>query len=350
MSILVSSIVITGGLVLSSITVNAATVKNGWAKATATTWCYYNKGKLVKNSWLSINSQKYYIDNTGAIISNKWYQVAGKWYYLRPDGTLAKDITPSHVTVGKFECAYSSIQDAINNVPNCAITLVIQPGTYYEHITSIGKNISMQGTNKTTCIVRDDSGNYFNAPLTISGNGNISNLTFISTHDKSNYGVPSYAMHSDSNGSGTLTFTNCNFTSYQNSAVGIGMHQSQTIIFDSCQFTKDASFDASHNSGAFYCHNAVASNTTNQHLIIKNSQMTTNLGIVMRIDDANTIYGGKNSQMDIGLYNNTLTSAERGKSNIINVYNDPINVGVCGQIRLVKDSSINGITFAKFIK
>jgi len=321
LSILLSSIVITSYLVFSNTVVNAAEIIQ-----------------------LKQTKSTIYMDSNGAQQTG-WIYSNGKWVYLRADGTLASEINVNNITIGKTGCVYSSIQEAINKVPNCAVTLIINPGTYYEHLKSIGKNISMQGTNKDTCIVRDDSGDYHNAPLTISGSGKISNLTFISTHNKADYKIPSYAVHCDANGAGTLIFSNCKLVSYQNSAVGIGLHQNQTLIFDNCEFRKISSYNANYNSGAFYCHNAQNSNVTNQHLIVKNSKITTNMGFALRIDDANTYSNGINSVMDIAFYNNTLSSDKKGESdNLINFRNKPLNGGISGQIKLVKDSSGNNVS------
>jgi len=234
----------------------------------------------------------------------------------------------------------------INSVPGCLITLVIYPGNYNEHVVLIGRNISLQGINKDTCIIQDDSGSYYNAPLSASGNGKISNLTFISAHNKSNYKIPGYALHCDYAGAGTLTFTNCSFTSYQNSAVGIGMHQSQTLIFENCDIRKNANYDG----GAFYCHNDGGNNVNNQHLIVKDCHITTTIGFALRVDDASTFNHNKNSQMDIAFYNNTLYSDQKGILDIINFRDKSLNGGISGQIQLVKGSSGNNVDCLNFLK
>jgi len=266
----------------------------------------------------------------------------GDWHFIRSDGTVADDITPSHVTVGKARCAYSSIQQAINSVPNCLITLVIYPGTYNEHLVLIQRNISLQGTNKDTCIIQDDSGNYYNAPLTSSGNGQISNLSFISTHNKANYTIPSYALHCDAYGAGTMKFSNCKFLSYQNSAVGIGMRQDQTIIFDNCEIENISNYGA-----GFYCHNAQFQNVTNQHLILENCNITTNSNTSMSVEDANIFYHNTNSQMDMAFINNTFNASVKGNS-IISFRDKPLNGGICGQIKLTKDSSGNNVSVLNY--
>lgn len=332
----------------------------GWSKSGNSLYYFNSKNGMIKG-WINYNNQWYYTDLNGKMVKGLvtirgsqyyfnscgikqtgWVNFGnGDWHYLRSDGTVSNDITPNHVTVGKSGCAYSSIQQAINSVPDCLITLVIHPGIYNEHVVLIGKNISLQGINKDTCIIQDNSGDYYNAPLSASGNGKISNLTFISTHNNANYTIPSYALHCDYAGTGTLTFTNCSFTSYQNSAVGIGMHQSQTIIFDDCDIRKNDSY----NGGAFYCHNDVGNNVTDQHLIIKNSHITTNIGVAIRVDDASIFNYNKNSQMDIAFYNNTLSSDQKGISNNIVYFRDkPINDGISGQIELTKDSSGNNVS------
>jgi len=239
---------------------------------------------------------------------------------------------------------YSIIQEAINfakQIPDKKIIIKIHPGEYKEHLILNGERISLLGTNRDTCIIRDDSGDYVKAPLTASGNANISNLTFLSTHnDKIAYAIPSYAVHLDSPGAGTMTFKNCKMVSMQNSAVGIGTQQDQTLIFDHCEIRKNSSYAG----GAFYCHNSSFSNVTNQHIIVKNCHITTNIGSALKIDDANTFNNGNNSPMDIAFYNNTLSSDQLDEDTDVVCFRDaPLNDGISGQIKLVKDSHGNNI-------
>ena len=250
----------------------------------------------------------------------------------------------NYVIVDKTGGDYVCIQDAVDDVDDSSsnpVTIIIRPGIYKEHLSLIGRDLSLVGMDRDTCIIQDDSGDYYKAPLTISGNAFISNLTFISTHDNgTTYKIPSYAVHCDSAGAGLLTFSNCKLTSYQNSAIGIGMQQNQTLVFADCEFRKNASY----NGGSFYCHNDQFSNVLNQHLIIKIFNITTNLGYAMKIDDANTYNGGTNSPMDIALYNNVLYSDEKGVSDIVLFRDAPLNGGISGQIKLVQDSSGNNIS------
>ena len=248
------------------------------------------------------------------------------------------------LVVGKSGGDYASIQDAIDNAydtPSNPVTIIIKPGVYHEYIISVGRNISLVGVDKETCIIRNDSGDYYKAPLKISGNGYVSNLTFLATHDDNiKCKIPSYAVQCDSEGAGKLTFYNCKLVSNQNSAVGIGMHQDQTIIFDKCEFIKNSIYGC----GSFYCHNDVTSNITNQHLVIKDCHITTSSGVAMRIDDANMYNGGTNSSMDISFYNNILHSEEKEELNVVYFRDISINGGICGQIKLNADSFGNNVS------
>jgi len=148
-SILVSSIVITCSLALSSIPVNAAGISGwkqikstiylfsngvkvtGWSKSGNSLY-YFTSSKGMTTGWIKYNNQWYYTASNGKMVKGLvtiggsqyyfnscgvkqtgWVNFGhGDWHYLRSDGTVANDITPNHVTVGKARCAYSSIQQA----------------------------------------------------------------------------------------------------------------------------------------------------------------------------------------------------------------------------------------------
>lgn len=279
---------------------------------------------------------------TGLVLINK-DQITINPVVSKVVASIPSNTTENVIKVSKDDSRdYHTIQDAIIAAQGMGhkVSIEIYPGVYKEHLELVGKNISLIGINKDTCIIRDDSGDYTKAPLSISGDANISNLTFISSHDDgTEYAIPSYAVHCDSPGAGTTTFFNCKMVSYQNSAVGIGLQQDQTIVFDTCELRKISNY----NSGSLYVHNSQFNNITNQHLIVKNCNITTDLGLAMKVDDANTYIKGTNSPMDIAFYNNNFSSDELGKVKIIWFRDTPLNGGISGQIKLAKDSSGNNI-------
>ena len=153
------------------------------------------------------------------------------------------------------------------------------------------------------------------------------------------YDIPSYAVHADNSGAGTMHFRNCKMVSFQNSAVGVGLHQDQTFILDNCELHKESDYEG----GSLYAHNSQVNDVTNQKLIVKNCNITTSVGYAVKIDDANTYNGGANSQMEMSFYNNVCYSGTLGKTNAIWFRDAPINGGVSGQIMLKEDSFGNNV-------
>jgi len=207
-----------------------------------------------------------------------------------------------------FKCDFNTIQSAIDFARVYAprkVTLLLKDSQYEEALQLVGNtNISMIGENQTVII--NKTGDYYTPPMNYSGEGYFENITFINNHDTSaTYTIPGYALHCDSPGAGTTKFKNCTFISKQNSSVGIGMQQDQTLIFENCEFYKQDT-GSPYNGGSLYCHNDQFSNVINQHLIIKNCYISSDLGLAMKIDDANTCTGGTDSPMDISFQNNIL--------------------------------------------
>jgi len=74
-----------------------------------------------------------------------------------------------NIIVAKFGGDYSTIQEALDSANDSALNPVvirIMPGTYYEVLRIYkGRYISLVGVDKRTCIIRNDSGDYYKAPL-----------------------------------------------------------------------------------------------------------------------------------------------------------------------------------------
>lgn len=242
----------------------------------------------------------------------------------------------NYVTVGKTNADFTSIKDALDSTTS-DIAIKLLQGIYLEslNIFATTRKVSIIGVDRDNCIIQNNSGDYYKAPLNCSGNIYVENVSFIATHtDVTTYAIPAYAVHADSNGAGTMHFKNCKMVSYQNSAVGIGLHQDQTFILDNCELIKISDRDG----GSLYAHNAQASNVTNQKLIVKNCIIKTDFGFVIKIDDANTYNDGINSQMAITFYFNVVHSETMPKDQRVWYRDASINGGVSGQITLTDDS------------
>ena len=256
------------------------------------------------------------------------------------DRYYRKSMTDNVITVGQGH-DYATIQAAVNAAADSKdnpVTILIMPGVYNESVNIGGqRHISLIGVNKKTCIVRNDTGYYDNAPLEISGDVMVKNLTFIATHDATK-DVPvdslrSYAVHADFEGAGTAEFIDCDMISMQNAAFGSGLHQDQTIKLIRCNLFSHTPAESSMLiNGSLLCHSAVAGNTSNQHLIIDDCRVESDLSYAVYINDANQMFGDKTgTDMDVTFYNNLFYSHEKGKTGVI--HKDP-GPGFSGTIKL----------------
>lgn len=221
--------------------------------------------------------------------------------------------------------------------------ILLEPGEYKEVIDlRANKFVNIVGLpNKTTKII-DKTGDYYSSPLNISGDGYFKNLTFVANHDEVNGVMPeitSYAVHIDWAGEGDLLFENSTFISYQNSAVGIGMHQSQTITFKDCIFYTNSDYGAS-----VYAHNNVSSGVTDQLLIFENCLFISEKGDSLRLDDSNIIFDdGLGNDMTVKFINNYFYSKEKKRGTFF-AFNKPIGKEtLSGRIKLDQSSSGNNI-------
>ena len=133
----------------------------------------------------------------------------------------------------------------------------VLPGTYEEYVVmGSSDGVSIVGTDRNQCIIIDNSGEYNKAPLRVSGNAYISNLTLIATHkNAANYVTngnlninPSYALHiddrhADDNNTYRCTIENCILISEQNPAVGIGLDKNQVIELINCECIRQQTND-----------------------------------------------------------------------------------------------------------
>jgi len=249
----------------------------------------------------------------------------------------------STIIVAKYGGDYTTIQGALDNASDTAlnpVTIMITPGTYRESLNICnGRYISLVGVDKRTCIIRDDSGDYYKAPLNIAGNVKVSNLTVMATHDLGTPALKSYAIHHDFPGTGTSEINNCILISEQNSAIGIGLQDQQTLIINDCELYKQDTGDT-YDMGALYIHNKQANGAINQKLIVKNSRIEADHGYACVIQDANNRKGGglgDARDTTISLYNNVFWSKTLGDTGIISG-DAPLGAGTWGYIQLTADS------------
>lgn len=167
------------------------------------------------------------------------------------------------------------------------ITIIVFPGVYNEVLNIKGQHyVSLIGINRETCVIKNDTAHYNNAPLRIHGACYVANLSFITTADKysSNTGtgheawkkdvlagvsnptwlttLGSYAVHCDdvTNGESTTSiFENCYMYSDTFPAFGAGMQLNNTIYLLNCDLLTSIDEDIYHakklnSQGTLLCH------------------------------------------------------------------------------------------------
>jgi hypothetical protein len=294
------------------------------------------------------------------------YEAYGKYLNvnLMPSGVVKS--TNNVLIVAKSGGHYDTIMDAVRRAGDSAdnpVTILIMPGVYNESVDlrlyGIGRHISLVGVNKHTCIIKNDTGNYYTPPLNLGGNAYIANLTIIATHDNpteqsgKTFGdpdyLPSYGIHMDDIGEGVNEIYNCVVTSYHNAAIGMGLHNNQTNIINGCELYKldDSSPYKEQLAfiGALIAHNFQLSGSTNQKLIVKNSYIYSNYGVAMRLVDANHDVGGSaDDERDtvFSFYNNVIFS-ETLKKACVTYTPSPETGCLAGYITLGEDSYGNNI-------
>ena len=219
------------------------------------------------------------------------------------------------------------------------VTILVYPGTYEEVVKAFGgKNLSIIGINRDTCVIRDDTGFYENCPLRIGGNSYVANLTLISTHkNATNYIVnnvlqynPSYALHIDDRHPNddddyVCTIENCRLYCEQNPAIGIGLDKNQTVNIIDCEIeTKEttdmlavtsavsSAWGYKPSGGAVFYHALYRGNYTNdngyQKLVLKNNIIKSNIPNAVSGER-----GGMMNQVEFTFVGNSGYSTNNGK-------------------------------------
>lgn len=259
------------------------------------------------------------------------------------DGSNPLGNSNNVITVGKSGAMFDTINKAVDyarpmaNINN-QFTIIVYPGTYKEVVNLLGTAyISIVGVNKVTCILRDDSGQYINAPLRVQGNCFIHNMTIISTHDDDPSAdiesLRGYAVHADDPGEGTTEFNNCVMISHQTAAFGCGMHTNQTVKLINCELYSYCPGESTMKDlGALFLHDGQGA--TNQNVIIKNCTIKSLYGKSMYL---NGHYG---TEVNVSFYNNMFWCEETGKDSI---RLDSPNGGISNNIKLNADSYGNNV-------
>lgn len=228
------------------------------------------------------------------------------------------------------------------------ITIIVYPGVYDEVLFIKGTHyVSLIGTNRETCVIKDDSAHYNNAPLRIQGACYVANLSFIATADKysSDTGtgheawkkdvlagasvfpwmntIGSYAVHCDDDTNGEFTtclFENCYMYSDTFPAFGSGMQLNNTIYLLNCDLLTSIDEDIYNanklnSQGTILCHGYYPESPVaepKQSLIVKDCRIS---GINSKCLN---MYNSDNApKADITFINNTFDNNHKNSVNDI---------------------------------
>lgn len=235
--------------------------------------------------WDAVDYNYYALYSDKYLVSESVYTKAGNPLYIgRANSLIIVDASGGG--------DYTSLQDAIDGANDSAqnpVTIIVMPGTYImgeAHTRDVGHNryLSIVGTDKNNCIVRNDVGFYQageyidNSCLKMSGNCYIANLTIISTIDNYPLSAPSdrhkaYCIHVDFDApeGAVLEINNCVMRNDHFSCVGFGLRKNFTLKIVNCELTSTMYDDDATGYGTIYGHDGSNGSTTdrNQYLMIK---------------------------------------------------------------------------------
>lgn len=174
-----------------------------------------------------------------------------------------------YITVGKQDCDYKTLTDAVNNA-NDGYMIFVYNGIYDdEEVSAFGKTLTIIGESKNGVIIRNDLNTYSRPPLEFSS-GCIKNITFDSYGEGDSLdenGYPAYGAHIDNSHSigKSILFENCAFKSKRNAGIGLGLWKDEVVEFYNCDF------EGASNKGGLYCHdNAYIRNAGNGKIALRN--------------------------------------------------------------------------------
>lgn len=253
--------------------------------------------------------------------------------------------------VAKVNGDFSSIKEAITYIYTYftvaetllnPITVLVMAGTYGRFDMTGGRKISVIGVNREECIIKDTTGDYFQAPVHMAGPVKLENFTVIATSETISNPpptLPSYAIHHDFTGEGTSIIRHCNLISMQNCALGIGLRHNQQLVVDKCDLF-------SLTRQALLMHPQVQAGGTNQKMVVKSCILKSDVESTLSLIDSNNNGasggGGDNRDTTLTFYNNIFYSKINGK--IGQVYGtEAMGLGDYGHMQITKDSYGNNI-------
>lgn len=147
-SLMLSTLLITGSLILPGNTAQAATT-NGW-KSDSINWYYYLKG-VMKTGWIADGGSWYFLNGNGTMAKGwvkegtnwyflhdngkmaiGWHIIKGKWYFFNNNGTMA-----SNTKIGNWSASSDGAFYEVFAMGKTAVLKDTLMGTYELTINSI---------------------------------------------------------------------------------------------------------------------------------------------------------------------------------------------------------------------
>lgn len=122
--------------------------------------------------------------------------------------------------------------------------IYVMPGVYHESVICLDKMLHIQGHNRDSVVLENDSGRYDQPPLYIAM-GSVEDITILesSTEMVGNpANSPAYCVHIDSNTQEgkALSFKNVRFRNKIAACVGIGLRKDFRLSFVNCDFVAES--------------------------------------------------------------------------------------------------------------
>ena len=139
---------------------------------------------------------------------------------------------------------FPTIQSAVNAASD-GDTVIVQPGTYYEAVSTVGKTITLAGVDKGSCILQYSAANYELPPLQMSS-GTLKNMTVRAVGSRRRAGYGAYCLHADNDfmEGRVLMVEDCDFINEGYEAVGVGLHPRSTVHFVRCMIESLGQYSA----------------------------------------------------------------------------------------------------------
>lgn len=278
--------------------------------------------------------------------ANGFFDGVGVVKSIGDDFIQLKEPKDGTLTVSKLGL-YPTLNSALDKAKmiGAKTTILVKPGEYKEVFKPFESNVSnLIFEDKYNTKLIDKSGTYSNSPLFVHGDFYGKNLNVIANSDEVTTPVApySYAYHHEGNGNGVVVIEDSKFESELNSAIGIGMRQSQKVIFKNCDILTHSLANA-----AGYIHNAQTSNVTEQRIEFWNCRFLNDIGqYALRVDDSNIIFGnGDNTSIMSVLFVDCNLYSKTHGTDCVWIHEAPLGAGkLSGNIDLDPMSHGNNIT------